>query len=163
MEAEISAAIITVILTSVMSTGFWFLQKYLDRKKDARDAKKVIAETDNVDSETIRKLAETVETFQGMHEDILIKYKEVRDKNIELSKEVTILQEIQETIVKENKNLSVKNERMAESIRVVQAENESLREIVSSEQLDKRRLKIGIGKLIEQMKENGITEPAFTL
>lgn len=163
MEPEVTAAVITVVLTSIMSTLLWLIQKRFDKKKDALNAQKTAAETDNVDSATIEKLANSVKTLQGLHQNLLIKYKEVYDSNILQAKEIAELTRIQENIVEQNKILLEENSRITESIRLVQKENESLREIVSSEQLDKRRLKLGIKKLIEQMKDNGITEPAFNL
>jgi len=153
---ELNNESIFAIISSGMLLAAWIIKRFFTRKEDT-------AKTDNIDSGTIQQLADAVATFQELHEELLIKYKQVNRNNSEQACELDRLKRNQNNIVEQNKALLEDNVRMKDSIRMVQKENESLREIVASEQLDKKRLKAGIQRLIKQMKENGIEEPAFIL
>ena len=152
MEDGIMVAVITIVLNAMV----WLLQAYTNRKKN-------VAETRGIDSRAIKNLTDSVVQLQDAFESQSDEYASLAEDYRGLSRKLTSLDDSHEKLLRRNERIAKENKEMAASIEKMQKENAVLRGLILAEQEAKERLKVGIGKLINQMKEAGIEQPAFTL
>jgi len=147
MDSQIITGIIgvtTVVLSGAVNVGMWKLQKIADKKKDAAELEKTTAETDNIDSETIQNLIDSIKNLQTLHDEELKKSTDRARENDDLRKDIkkqaaqiSMLETSYKAIVLQNEKLIRENEEMKKAIVELTAENAALRKLITDEQIKK--------------------------
>lgn len=159
MEPEITAAIIAVVVTPTMTLILWYVQKLLNKKKNKTQEEKAVAETDNVDSETIQNLVETVDDLlitvgklKGDYTNELFEKidltKEMQLQSKEISRLEAIISEQSKRFSRENAEMLVAFETLNNEYSELLAkfdnlkkENESLRRLLIDKQIKEENVK----------------------
>jgi len=147
MDSQIITGIIgvtTVVLSGAVNVGMWKLQKIADKKKDAAELEKTTAETDNIDSETIQNLIDSIKNLQTLHDEEIKKSTDRARENDDLRKDIkkqaaqiSMLETSYKAIVLQNEKLIRENEEMKKAIVELTAENAALRKLITDEQIKK--------------------------